>query len=212
MAKGKNFDKVEVTLLLDLAEKILPIGINEWNDVEVQFNSNRGRRGVYRDASSLRRKYSALRKSKKPTGGLHCSMHHVPNLTPTSRLPGVPDCPSEVLRAIKIHEQIDRKITVQISPDAPDSPATAGSAELLEAWFPGTMRRTSSDQASSLSLRVNPSDEVPDADSNIPEHGEILEETQQTEKLADKHLEPQAEEGAFNASEGILTDCFSGLT
>jgi hypothetical protein len=68
MPKGQKFSPSDVDVLLDAVEDVLPIGADEWDLVEHQYNGRRAEGRPMREAVSLKRKYNGLRKMPKPTG------------------------------------------------------------------------------------------------------------------------------------------------
>jgi len=68
--RGLAYTSAEVMSFLDLMEKHLPIGPQEWGHVETA-HADSFPEGM-RDAHSLRRKFNSLIKSKSPTGDPNC--------------------------------------------------------------------------------------------------------------------------------------------
>ena len=83
-----NYSRDETLAFLDLMERDLPIGQQEWNAINEEHAHNWSLRGV----DSLRRKYSELHRKKVPTGD--------------------PNIPPEVLAAKRIHYKIGRKAEI----------------------------------------------------------------------------------------------------
>ncbi|KAJ6473929.1 hypothetical protein DFH09DRAFT_1293709 [Mycena vulgaris] len=68
-----NFSKDDITNLLDLVEKILPLGQKGWKTVKRRYQKwARGAKRPERDGKSLETKYKQLLKTKKPTGDAQC--------------------------------------------------------------------------------------------------------------------------------------------
>ena len=70
--KGRSlaYSEIEVDVLLDLVESILPMGHEQWDKVAVGFREKFTQ--TNRDTESLRCKFKALKNSKKPTGDPSC--------------------------------------------------------------------------------------------------------------------------------------------
>ena len=75
--RGKNYSKVEVSNLLELVERYLPLGIDEWQTVANEFN--RLFPNNQRDAESLRTFFKKQKNKRKPTGKLLCLYANVSN-------------------------------------------------------------------------------------------------------------------------------------
>ncbi|GMF55329.1 unnamed protein product [Phytophthora fragariaefolia] len=54
--------------MLGIVEQILPFGSNQWNAVQLQYNTNLPDGLHARDTESLKRKFYALKNTRKPTG------------------------------------------------------------------------------------------------------------------------------------------------
>ena len=65
---GRNYSSDEVEVLLEVVERILPLGSNCWDRVACEFNIARPRGTDERDGDSLKRKFKALYGVRKPTG------------------------------------------------------------------------------------------------------------------------------------------------
>eukprot|EP01038_Epipyxis_sp_PR26KG_P017783 gene17783-24817_t len=94
----RNFTEWEVNTLLDITERILPLGADHWQeDVATLFNTaaqGRDQSAPPRESDSLKTKFKALKNVKKPTGD--------------------PDCPPLVRRAKRIYYQIEQRMSVVI--------------------------------------------------------------------------------------------------
>jgi hypothetical protein len=66
---AKNYFPEEDATLVDLAQKILPIGADEWEEVAILFNT---RHETGRTSDSLRKRFTKLFTTKKPTGDPDC--------------------------------------------------------------------------------------------------------------------------------------------
>jgi len=66
---AKNYCPEEDATLVDLAQKILPIGADEWEEVAILFNT---RHETGRTSDSLRKRFTKLFTTKKPTGDPDC--------------------------------------------------------------------------------------------------------------------------------------------
>ncbi|KAJ7112688.1 hypothetical protein C8R44DRAFT_882442 [Mycena epipterygia] len=81
-----NFKVDEVTKLLDLIEKHLPLGQKGWKSVTRRYQKwARVANGPERDGKALENKYKALLKTKKPMSDAHCPpeikrAHHIQGL------------------------------------------------------------------------------------------------------------------------------------
>ena len=68
--RGRGFSLNEIDLLLELAEKYLPLTIDAWNSIERDFRTYFPE--MDRDAKSLKRKFDELCHTKAPTGDPNC--------------------------------------------------------------------------------------------------------------------------------------------
>lgn len=92
-----------VSVMLDLAREMLPLGGNEWDTLSLAYNRKIGNimpRGVPRNGDALRRKFKSLKNVKKPTGD--------------------PNIPAEVKDAKHIQWAIESKSSVQNMDDDDD--------------------------------------------------------------------------------------------
>ncbi|EGZ10215.1 hypothetical protein PHYSODRAFT_401812, partial [Phytophthora sojae] len=62
----------ETLYMLGLVEQILPFGSNQWNAVQLQYNTGLPNGFGARDADSIKRKFYALKNTRKPTGDPNC--------------------------------------------------------------------------------------------------------------------------------------------
>ena len=90
--RGKSYSDVDMQRMLDAVEKVLPMGGDQWSDVEASYNSLRPHYVNFRDAASLKQKFSALCRLEKPTGD--------------------PNIPPDVRRAKSIQREIEAKASV----------------------------------------------------------------------------------------------------
>ena len=65
--RGATFSKAEITVLLNIVANLLPFGADQWEKVGDEFLQEMTNTPIVRDTESLRSKYKALRKHKKPT-------------------------------------------------------------------------------------------------------------------------------------------------
>lgn len=88
---AKKYSYDEVTILLNIVEKLQPIGTDMWKNVSNEFNKiARGNLWDERDEDSLKAKFKGLVSHKKPTGD--------------------PTCPSPVVRAKRIKRAIEEGV------------------------------------------------------------------------------------------------------
>jgi hypothetical protein len=106
--RGKSFSKAELESLLEIIEEALPIGMNEWEAV-VERHLTRYPDGE-RTRESIKRKFSSLDNSKKPTGD--------------------PTCPPIVRTAKRIYNKIKERMDVS---DGEDDGLEEDDAEYLQA-------------------------------------------------------------------------------
>ncbi|KAE9081662.1 hypothetical protein PF006_g27069 [Phytophthora fragariae] len=66
--RGMNWTTPEVTRMLTAVERVLPLGMNEWDAVERHFNSDLPRAFSFRDWEAIKRKLFLLKNTLKPTG------------------------------------------------------------------------------------------------------------------------------------------------
>ena len=71
MARGKYYTSPNIHLLFDLAENQLPIGLDEWNHLALNYN-NAFPNDPPKTGEDLRTKFKTLKNSKKPTGDPTC--------------------------------------------------------------------------------------------------------------------------------------------
>ncbi|KAF0706108.1 hypothetical protein AaE_014265 [Aphanomyces astaci] len=92
--RGKGWSSQETLSLLDCIERLLPLGGNHWELVQTDYNTRASQENdwIPRDVDSIRRKFKALRNSRKPTGE--------------------PDCPIDVVRAKHINRMIESRMAV----------------------------------------------------------------------------------------------------
>ncbi|ETL37594.1 hypothetical protein L916_10745 [Phytophthora nicotianae] len=79
MARGKGWTTPETLYMLGLVEKILPFGSNQWNAVELQYNTKLPDGFPVHDAESIKRKFYALKNTRKPSGDSACPADVKPN-------------------------------------------------------------------------------------------------------------------------------------
>ncbi|KAE9003591.1 hypothetical protein PR002_g17292 [Phytophthora rubi] len=91
--RGKNWTTPEVTRMLTAVERVLPLGMNEWDAVERHFNSDLPRAFSFRDWEAIKRKFFLLKNTLKPTGD--------------------PTCPPEVALAKCLYRQIENRAGVE---------------------------------------------------------------------------------------------------
>ncbi|KAE9022313.1 hypothetical protein PR002_g12010 [Phytophthora rubi] len=90
--RGRGFTTPQVDRRLAFVEQFLPLGAAQWDEVQYAFNRNFPAEWPQRDAESLRRKFFALKNTRKPTGDA--------------------TCPPEVRRAKAIYRDIEGKCSV----------------------------------------------------------------------------------------------------
>jgi len=66
---SKSFTAAETSLLLDIVEKIRPLGRQKWDLVAAAYNDQiAGKDWCTRDAEALKRRFMVLAYAKKPSG------------------------------------------------------------------------------------------------------------------------------------------------
>ncbi|KAE9124673.1 hypothetical protein PF010_g5926 [Phytophthora fragariae] len=91
--RGKNWTTPEVTRMLTAVERVLPLGMNEWEAVEGHYNSDLPRAFSFRDWEAIKRKFFLLKNTLKPTGD--------------------PTCPPDVAQAKRLYRQIENRAGVE---------------------------------------------------------------------------------------------------
>ncbi|KAE9278043.1 hypothetical protein PF001_g25351 [Phytophthora fragariae] len=97
---SSNYKASEVSRLLVLVSKHLPLGKDEWERLVSHFNVNRVRGEADRDYESLRRKFKMLYSTRKPTG--------------------VQEMPPHIREAKLLKKAIDNKANVVVMDDGGD--------------------------------------------------------------------------------------------
>ncbi|KAG2961742.1 hypothetical protein PC118_g21804, partial [Phytophthora cactorum] len=67
MARGRGWSAPETLYMLELVEQNLPFGSNQSNAVQLQYNTGLSNGFSTRDAKSIKRKFYALKNTRKPT-------------------------------------------------------------------------------------------------------------------------------------------------
>ncbi|ETI33313.1 hypothetical protein F443_20010 [Phytophthora nicotianae P1569] len=91
----------ETLYMLGLVEKILPFGSNLWNAVELQYYTKLRDGFPVCDAESIKRKFYALKNTRKPSGD--------------------PACPADVAQAKRVYRRIEGNCGVIVLDDAAPS-------------------------------------------------------------------------------------------
>mmetsp|Transcript_17370 Transcript_17370/g.25903 ORF Transcript_17370/g.25903 Transcript_17370/m.25903 type:complete len:83 (+) Transcript_17370:188-436(+) len=65
--RGRTYTHLELDTLLSLVEERLPLGMDGWEDLTLEYNRQLPLE-LSRDMESLRNKFKGLRNKKKPTG------------------------------------------------------------------------------------------------------------------------------------------------
>ncbi|KAF1772662.1 hypothetical protein GQ600_26125 [Phytophthora cactorum] len=68
MARGRGWSAPDTLYMLGPVKQILPFGSNQWNAVQLQYNTRLPNGFSTRDAESIKRKFYALKNTRKPTG------------------------------------------------------------------------------------------------------------------------------------------------
>ncbi|KAE9323076.1 hypothetical protein PF008_g17453 [Phytophthora fragariae] len=68
MARGREWSAPETLYMMGLVEQILPFEANQWNAVQLQYNAELPNGFAACDADSIKRKFYALKNTRKPTG------------------------------------------------------------------------------------------------------------------------------------------------
>ena len=107
----KNYSALEISVMLDLVEALLPMGQDDWMELALQHNrhmlSFNPTGNSARTHESLKQKFKTLKNSKKPTGD--------------------PDCPPEIVRAKRCSRDIEQNMAVADMDSNP--PADIGNDE-----------------------------------------------------------------------------------
>ncbi len=74
--RGAGFSSAHIDKMLDEVEKRLPIGMDEWDDLALQVNSQVGNNQA-KTADSYKNKFKALKNKKKPTGNALIPPHNL---------------------------------------------------------------------------------------------------------------------------------------
>ncbi|KAE8996281.1 hypothetical protein PR003_g21149 [Phytophthora rubi] len=72
MVRGRGWSAPETLYMLGLVEQILPFEANQWNVVQLQYNAELPNGVAARDADSIKRKFYALKNTRKPRGDPNC--------------------------------------------------------------------------------------------------------------------------------------------
>ncbi|KAF1776560.1 hypothetical protein PC129_g23738 [Phytophthora cactorum] len=86
MARGRGWSAPETLYMLGLVEQILPFGSNQWNAVQLQYNTGLPNGFSTRDAESIKRKFYALKNTRTPTGD--------------------PSCPADIAQAKRVYRHL----------------------------------------------------------------------------------------------------------
>ncbi|GMF21921.1 unnamed protein product [Phytophthora lilii] len=101
MARGRGWTTPETLYMLGLVEQLLPFGSNQWNAVQLEYNTNLPNGFSARDTDSIKRKFNALKNTRKPTGD--------------------PTCPADVAQAKRVFRLIEARCGVLVLDDS-DTP------------------------------------------------------------------------------------------
>ncbi|KAE8908733.1 hypothetical protein PF005_g20465 [Phytophthora fragariae] len=109
--RGKGFTTRQVDRMLAFVETFLPLGTAQCDGVQYAFNRNIPAEWPQRDPESLRRKFFALKNTRKPTGDA--------------------TCPPEVRRAKAIYRDIEGKCSVvELEDEVAEVEAEGGTGSL----------------------------------------------------------------------------------
>ena len=112
--KSINYRAHGVRFMLDLIEKVLPMGADEWERISVEYNQwAETSNSCERLNDALKKKFDRLNSSKKPTGD--------------------PTCPPDVKRAKRIQRRIMEKAEVEVSHESdPEDQGSESDNNILE--------------------------------------------------------------------------------
>lgn len=101
--RGRGWSAPELELMLTVVDTYLPLGANEWENVQLHYTRLMPSEFAVRPTDSIKRKYMELKNRKKPTGD--------------------PDCPVEVVRAKRIFRKIENRGGVVVFDGEPSEDA-----------------------------------------------------------------------------------------
>ncbi|KAE9028472.1 hypothetical protein PR003_g17185 [Phytophthora rubi] len=158
--RGRGFTTPQVDRRLAFVEQFLPLGAAQWDEVQYAFNRNFPAEWPQRDAESLRRKFFALKNTRKPTGDA--------------------TCPPEVRRAKAIYRDIEGKCSVvELEDEVAAVEAEGGTGSL-----PITARCSASTSCNSTTDKVDVVASSTDEPSTSPSSA-VMDSTRTTSCVPD---------------------------
>lgn len=91
--RGKTWIAPEVNRLLSAVERILPLGMKDWETVERDYNTELPREFAVRDWEAIKRRFFVMKNSPRPTGD--------------------PLCPPDIARAKCVYRLIEGRARVE---------------------------------------------------------------------------------------------------